>query len=408
MSEFLCHQQPASFLPAISCDSQVGDVLPHPRAKPLEAQLSEISDHKWEEIVQQEKPLDNYPKYRKASKLDKDGLPKFDQYKTISRQLFNNASEIGNICPFGDEFAHIAFLEEVPQDKVIRDAYTLSALRFHSNPFRETNSHPDNKEIGIPKKLQKRYQILRSTKTLSDTFHFSDFTSLHSLEETINESQKQMRHRFVNELVTEVNEDDERVPLMNANPLDSTRHKHELSPEMVHDLSQYVQLQNSPHTFFDLMQGLEKEVAINHWHSLQIDPEISIEDSMIYTMTSWRDRPSQGHRRKRPIKCPIGVPLSYMQAMRRKGQPCINQEFADHAHGALNHWLQEHIWQRFCDHYPEKCVLHPSVFFKQIGHLHVAFADAIYELHMDNVVNPANTNFWAVLQYYLPLMSPWP
>lgn len=407
MSEFLCHKESTPFSSITSCDSQIGDVLTYPRAKQLETQLNKISDHKWEKIVQQEKPLDNYPKYQKVSKLDTEGLPKFSHYKTISRQLFSNTPRIGNICPFGDESAPIVLLEEISQPKVIQDAYTLSALRFHFNPYHDTVSHPENKELGIPKKLQSLYRRISSTSQ-SDTFDFCQIKSLQSLEKEVKESQQKMRYRFVNELATEINEDNKRVPLMNANPLDPQLHERELSPEMVHDLSQYVQLQNSPHTFFDLMQGLEKEVAINHWHSLQIDPEFSIEDSMIYTMTSWRDRPRQGHRRKRPIKCPIGVPLGYMQAMRRKGQPCINQEFAGHAHGALNHWLQEHIWQRFCDRYPEKCVLHPSVFFKQIGHLHVAFADAIYELHMDNVVNPANTNFWTVLQYYLPLMSPWP
>ena len=154
------------------------------------------------------------------------------------------------------------------------------------------------------------------------------------------------------------------------------------------------------------MQWLEREVVVRRWRSYLAAQPLSVEDAIVLVMTSWRDR--NGHRRKKPITCPIGVPLGYMQSIRRKDQPFITQEFANHAHGALNHWLQEHVWQRFCDRYPQKHHLPPSEFFKQLGRSHIAFADAIYELHMPNVANPANTNFWSVLQYYLPLMSPWP
>ncbi|MEL6353933.1 MAG: hypothetical protein AAFR58_19580 [Cyanobacteria bacterium J06627_28] len=219
--------------------------------------------------------------------------------------------------------------------------------------------------------------------------------SLAALEEAIEQRQRVMRSRYLREL----------VPLMNANPLDPTLHTHDLSPEMVHDLEQYVTMQNTPLLFFDLMQWLEKEVAIRRWRSFHSQKPLSAEKALIYVMEGWRD--NDGQRRKH-ITCPVGVPIGYMQAVRRKNQPFITQEFAHHAHGALNHWLQEHIWQRFCARYPTQCQLTPSQFFKQLGYSHSAFADSIYELHMANVANPANTNFWSVLQFYLPFMSPWP
>ena len=43
-----------------------------------------------------------------------------------------------------------------------------------------------------------------------------------------------------------------------------------------------------------------------------------------------------------------------------------------------------------------------------MGTVHFAIPDAVYELHVENVANPANTHVWAALQYYLPLLSPWP
>lgn len=380
-------------MPTASFKRQEREMLPPSPAQQSETRLGKICDRIWNTTVQQEKPLTTYPTYLLKSKLNTNGLPRFKDYQTISRHLFAGADQ-GNRCPYGDEPASIADLEAISQPTVIQDAYTLSALRFYLNPFQDTISRPGNKFLGIPEQLQNLYRELRTAKPQVLEFQCSQFTSSLAVREAVAESQQQMRYRFVNEL----------EPFINANPFNPMLHEQELSPIMMHDLKQYVQLQNSPHTFFDLMQGLERDVAIHHWRSLHLDPSTSIENSLVHTMASWCD---EGHRRKRPIKCPIGVPLSYMQAMRRKGQPCINQEFAGQAHGALNHWLQEHIWQRFCNRYPNQCILPPNTFFKQIGHLHIAFADAIYELHMDNVVNPANTNFWSILQFYLPWISPW-
>ena len=71
----------------------------------------------------------------------------------------------------------------------------------------------------------------------------------------------------------------------------------------------------------------------------------------------------------------------------------------------MTHWLQEHIWQRFCVQYPDLSQQHFSEFFRELGRVHPAFADSIYESHMPNLVNPANTHFWCILQHYLPMLS---
>lgn len=359
-------------------------------------EISETSNYSYQEIIQTQEPQINYPQYSYELELDTNGLPKFVNYNTISRHLFDESEEDSKICPYGDEPAQLACIKETDDLRKVRNAYTLSALRFRLNPFKDEVSSEANKVVGIPTALQSLYEELVSGKHLIDTDQFWKSTSLEELIEIINNLQREIQFRYEQEL----------APRMNANPLDPTRHAQDLSPEMMHDLSQYVQLQNSPHLFFDLMQWLEKDVAIRRWRSFQSARPLSTEESIVLVMTSWRDQDC--HRRKKPIYCPTGVPLSYMQSLRRRDQPFITQEFSDHAHGGLNHWLQEHVWQRFCARYPEKCRLHPSAFFKQLGHLHFAFADAIYELHMPNVANPANTNFWSVLQYYLPLMSPWP
>lgn len=393
--ERLQYQDSHSYLSDVSVYSEDRGILSAFLTERSKIKRRNISDLSGKADIQQEEPLDNYPQYPWSLELDINDLPQFEDYKTISRHLFAKTAEIANVCPYGDEPAPIARIEKIQKSGVVRDAYTLSALRFKLNPFQDAISQPTNKLLGIPEPLQPIYKQLSARKIQAHVFQLGKLTSLQMVQEAVDQLQQQMRCRYINEL----------VPFMNANPFNPRLHDRELSPEMMHDLSQYVQLQNSPYAFFDLMQWLERDVAIRHWHSLRTEQHSSVEDSIILVMTSWRHK---GHRRKGPIKCPIGVPLSYMQSMRRKDQPCINQEFAGHAHGALNHWLQEHVWQRFCDRYPEKCSLPPSTFFKQIGHLHVAFADAIYELHMNNMVNPANTNFWSILQFYLPLMSPWP
>ena len=299
----------------------------------------------------------------------------------------------------------LARIERTAVPRTVRNAFVLSALRFELNPFPNKDSRLDNIVEGIPTVLQPLYlekSLFEPSEQDSEDIAkdgqigWVRSPSLSILETVIAKRQDKMRACYSREL----------VPLMNANPLDPALHSKELSESMVHDLTQYVNLQNSPYLFFDLMQWLEKDVAIRQWRSFQSGQLLSAESAMILVMTSWLD--SDGHRRKKPIKCPVGVPLDYMQSVRKKNQPFITQEFAGHAHGALNHWLQEHIWQRFCARYPEKCQLSTSQFFKEIGHCHFAFVDAIYELHMSNVANPANTNFWSMLQFYLPFMSPWP
>lgn len=306
------------------------------------------------------------------------------------------------VCPYGDRPAPLARIEKTDQPRVIRNAFALSALRFKLNPFPDKDSRLDNIVEGIPTVLQPLYL----EKSLSGQFQnevndaaiadWLQLSSLPALEAVVDAQQEVMRSRYAREL----------AQLMNANPLDPTLHSKVLSEAMVHDLAQYVKVQNSPYLFFDLMQWLERDVAIRQWRSFQSRNPLSAEAAMILVMTSWTG--ADGHRRKKPIECPVGVPLGYMQSVRRKNQPFITQEFAGHAHGALNHWLQEHMWQRFCARYPERCQLPTSAFFKQLGRCHLAFVDSIYELHMANVANPANTNFWSVLQFYLPFMSPWP
>ncbi|MEO0768473.1 MAG: hypothetical protein AAFY72_03420 [Cyanobacteria bacterium J06649_4] len=268
------------------------------------------------------------------------------------------------------------------------------------NPFPGKVSEIENKAAGIPEALQtlfyQKESFAKATKADFSQCEWLQLSSVEAVELLVARRQHEMRSLYSKEL----------IPLMNANPLDPTVHSEDLSPEFVRDLQQYVRLQNSPRLFFDLMQWLERDVAIRRWHIARLGENYSSAEVLRFVMDSWVD--ADGTRRKHSIICPTGVPLGYMQSVRKKNQPFITQEFAEHAHGAFNHWLQEHIWQRFCARYPAKCQLSPAEFFKQIGRSHFAFADAIYELHMANVANPANTNFWSVLQFYLPFMSPWP
>ncbi|MBE9062476.1 hypothetical protein [cf. Phormidesmis sp. LEGE 11477] len=344
--------------------------------------------------------LQNYPEFSWELVVDaSEGLPLLVEVPTISRPSVATRSCQPEPFPYGDRPALLAKIRKTTQPKVIRDAYALSALRFKLNPFQAEDSREDNKVKGIPTVLQALYwQKKLQGKLLehdADSTQWLEMPSLQSLEAAVNERQEKMRSLYTREL----------VPLMNANPLDPTLHCHGLSSQLVHDLKRYVQLQNSPNLFFDLMQWLERDIAVRRWRSARLGQPLSSEDALTFVMNSWID--PGGQRRKKAITCPTRVPLGYMQSIRRKNQPFITQEFADHAHGAFNHWLQEHIWQRFYSLYSEQCQLSPAQFFKQIGRSHFAFADAIYELHMANVANPANTNFWTVLQFYLPLMAPW-
>ncbi|MEM6840464.1 MAG: hypothetical protein AAF609_26985 [Cyanobacteria bacterium P01_C01_bin.120] len=430
-----------------------------------------INDHKWEDKLQTENDLKSYPTYSWKSLPNNDHFPEFEEYRTISRHLCSRTKATNNACPYGDNPAPIARIVET-KPQLVRDAYTLSALRFKLSPFKNTKSTEDNKRSGIPTVLTSLYaRKIGSQQNITDSSKLlgliSQKLTLSEMKEAVAQSQQEMRFCYAHEL----------APLMNANPFDPELHYHELTSKMVHDLRQYVELQNRPYRFFNLVQQLEKDVALNCWRaantgelllvlrnnlqkvlsndssSIQIETAKSMEELLsilrdrhflsefpliekaigeaigrfiTLTMSGWRD--PDGHRRKRAITCPIGVPLGYMQALRRKDQPYVTQEFSNHAHGGLNHWLQEHIWQRFCSRYREEHKLHPSEFLKQLGriqsrirvesegkfpekgevhNLHM-FADAIYELHMPNLANPANTNFWTVLQFYLPLMSPWP
>ncbi len=349
----------------------------------------------WHVAIQTEQPLNNYPLFPWNLLTDPAIYrPVLIETKTISSSLVPLAHTEHKICPYGDKSALLAVIQKAAQPRLVRDAYTLSALRFERHPFPKKNSSPKNKIIGIPTDLQPLFKQKTSNRQTDDTW--LQLPTLQALESAIDQRQKEMRSLYTQEL----------APLMNANPLDPSLYSHDLSPELVHDLKQYVALQNRPYLFFDLMQWIERDIATRRWRSAHAGYPITNEEAMIFVLNSWVDR--DGTRRKRAIKCPTGVPLGYMQSVRRKNQPFITQEFADHAHGAFNHWLQEHIWQRFHYRYPEKAQLTPSQFFKQIGRCHFAFVDAISEMHMANVANPANTNFWSVLQFYLPFMSPWP
>lgn len=351
----------------------------------------------WHAAIQTEKPLSNFPVFPwTLVNNPKTDFPVLTAEKTISRPLISAPSSGREVCPYGDKPALLAVIVPNQQPQLTRSAYALSALRFKENPFPNKDSRLDNKIEGIPTVLQALYRQKLSCKERKEQDGWLQLPSLQEVEVVIDEYQQEMRSRYTQEL----------VPLMNANPLDPTLHSHDLSPQLIHDLQQYVTLQNRPYLFFDLMQWLERDIVTRRWRSAQAGGPLSSDEALRLVMDSWTDK--NGKRRKKSITCPIGVPLGYMQSVRRKNQPFITQEFADHAHGAFNHWLQEHIWQRFYYRYPEQCQLTPAEFFKEIGRRHLAFADAIYELHMTNVVNPANTNFWSVLQFYLPFMSPWP
>lgn len=348
----------------------------------------------WNALIEKETPLQNFPNYQWKIKKDSASLPIFVSYKTVSRHLAAYSGSNSKICPYGDLATPVALLEKTDTWNVARDAYSLSALRFKLGPFslRQTKSRPSNSQIGFPTAVKhlhrKSHQI--------DIEQVLKAPSIKAFETGLENVQQQARQLFVSEL----------LPCINANPLDVSYHRHKLPPEFAFDLATYIELQNRPYLFFDLLQWLERDVARHRRVLLSAGKAISLETVMIQVMRSWRDR--DGHRRKKPIVFPIGVPIGYIQSIRRKGQPYITKEFGYHSHGALNHWLQEHIWRRFCYRYPDKHQLHPCEFLRKMGTVHCAIPDAIYELHTENVANPANTHFWAVLQYYLPLLSPWP
>lgn len=350
----------------------------------------------WTAQLRTEAPLSSYPKYQWRLQIDPEGRPKFEDYRTVSRHLVTYQGSNPKICPYGDSAAPVAHLERVNIWQQPRDAYTLSALRFRLSPFKLHNvkSRPSTMQIGIPAPVRHLHKISEVHQINTD--EVIKAPSLAEFHVSLARMQQKTRAFYVNEL----------LPNMTANPLDVGLHRHELPTDFADDLEQYVHLQNSPCLFFDLLQWLERDVAQYRRVAALAKENLTIEQAMIQVMRSWRDR--DGHRRNKPIVFPIGVPVSYIQSIRRKDQPFMTKEFGYHSHGALNHWLQEHMWRRFCYRYPDKHKLHPCGFLKKLGSVHFAFPDTIYELHVEEVANPANTHFWAVLQNYLPLLCPWP
>ena len=381
----------------------------------------QIDDSEWKCYLDREIPLQNYPQYRWQLKQDLSGNPIFQNLPTISRHLFNQQNT--DVCPFGDLSSPVAYLEKTGTLQDVRNGYLISALRFELNPYKYTQPGISNKLCGIPQLLRELHKKLTVHKPRFNLERIIKSSSQDEFYSALNQMQRQARFWYVHEL----------KPKMNANPFDPKLHNYKLStdnippplpdssiltnlpftypysyqtklkPSMIHDLTQYVRLQNSPYLFFELMQWLERDVLRLCWQSFKQKKKISIKEAMIKVMTDWRDL--EGYKRDAPLVFPIGVPIDYIQSIRRKNIPFITQEFAETSHGDMTHWLQEHIWQRFCVQYPDLPQLHFSEFFRELGMVHPAFADSIYESHMSNLVNPANTHFWCILQHYLPMLN---
>ncbi len=354
-----------------------------------------LANTDWTTCIRTEIPLNSYPKYQWQLDLNPSGRPRFEAKPTVSRHLVKYAGPNPKICPYGDDVAPVARLAPINSWQQPRDAYTLSALRFKLNPFslKQVKSRPSTKQVGLPAPVRHLHRV--ATKHTIEVDRVLKAPSLTEFEVSLNRMQQAMRTYFIDEL----------LPCMTANPLDVGLHRHELPSDFADDLEQYVRLQNSPYLFFDLLQWLERDIARYRRVTALAGAPVTNEQAMIQVMRNWRDL--DGHRRKKPIVFPIGVPVSYIQSIRRKDQPFMTKEFGYHAHGAMNHWLQEHIWRRFCYRYPDQHRLHPCGLLKKLGSVHFAFPDTIYELHVEEVANPANTNFWTILQNYLPLMAPW-
>lgn len=377
-----------------------------------------IDNIKWKFYLQQEVPLSNYPKYKWQLKLDESGYPFFKDYYTISQYLLKQQSP--EVCPFGNLPSSVACIEEAETPQVASNAYLISALRFELNPCNESQQESTDPSSGIPKSLKDLFQEIKSQKDRVSPDSALQAPSEDTFDSALAQLQSKARYWYHREL----------VPHMNANSFDPGLHynkclpnkprqiaegidcskipflypypyRTDLSREMVEDLTQYVRLQNSPYLFFDLMQWIERNVLKLRWQSLQKGIVLSNKDAAIAVMKNWRDR--DGYQREAHEVFPEGVPIAYIQSIRRQGQPFITQEFAGKSHGEMTHWFQEHIWRRFCYRHPEQCQMQPSEFLKELGYVHPAFADAIYESHMSNLANPANTHFWYILQYYLSI-----
>ncbi|MEM9908045.1 MAG: hypothetical protein AAF921_23785, partial [Cyanobacteria bacterium P01_D01_bin.44] len=229
---------------------------------PEKSEFCKVNDNKWAEVIQTENSLKDYPTYSWKSVPGNDHLPEFEEYRTISRHLCSRTKATDNTCPYGDNPAPIARIIETKGPQVVRDAYTLSALRFEKSPFKNQKSTEDNKCSGIPAALTSLYaRKIEAQQNKADPSKLLELISqkltLPEMKEAVIQSQQEMRFWYAREL----------VPLMNANPFDPGLHHHELTPEMMHDLKKYVELQNCPYRFFDLMQRLEKNVALNCWRA---------------------------------------------------------------------------------------------------------------------------------------------
>lgn len=391
------------------------------------AERFSIGDVEWKHYLQQEVPLSNYPTYQWQLKLDESGYPLFKDYHTISQYLLEKQSS--EVCPFGNLPSPIACMEEAETPQIASNAYLISALRFELNPCDESQQESTDPLLGIPESLKDLFQEIKSQKNRVSPDLALQAPSEDAFDSALAKMQSQARYWYHRELVPHMNANSfnpglhynkclPNQPRQSTKDIDSSKlpflypypYRTDLSREMVEDLTQYVRLQNSPYLFFDLMQWLERDVLKLRWQFLQKGIVLSNQDAAIAVMSDWRDlgsaealRDLDGYQRQAHEVFPEGVPIAYIQSIRRQGQPFITQEFAGKSHGEMTHWFQEHIWRRFCYLYPEKVVMQPSKFLRELGYVHPAFADAIYESHMSNLVNPANTHFWYILQYYLSI-----
>ena len=375
------------------------------------------------QYLREEVLLSKYSKYKWKLKLDESGYPLFADFPTISRYLLKEQNP--QICPFGDLPSPVALMEKALAPREASNAYLISALRFELNPCKEIQRENIDRLLGIPKSIKTLCQELEHKENRVNVDRVLEASSEDAFDLALARIQLKARCWFARELVPKMNGNAFAPELHKSQPVINRlkqlatakinfpnlpfqypfSYRNSLSPEMIYDLGQYVRLQNSPYLFFELMQWLERDVLKLRWQYSQKNIELSNKDATIEVMTNWRDR--DGHRRKMPEVFPTGVPIDYIQSIRRKGQPFMTQEFAGRTHGEMTHWLQEHIWRRFCYQNPEKCQMQPSKFLSSLGYVHPAFADAIYESHLPNLTNPANTHFWYILQYYLPFLNPW-
>lgn len=379
-----------------------------------------IDNIEWKHYLQKEVPLSNYPTYEWKLKLDEFGYLIFKDYYTISQYLLEKQSP--EVCPFGNLPSPIACLEEAETPQVASNAYLISALRFELNPCDESQQESIDPLLGIPKSLKDLFQEIKSQKNRVSPDSALQASSEDVFDSALAQLQSQARYWYHRELVPHMNansfapelhynEFSSNKPRQIAEGIDRSKlpflypypYRTNLSREMVEDLTQYVRLQNSPYLFFDLMQWIERDVLKLRWQSLQKGIVLSNQDAAIAVMANWQDR--DGYQREAHEVFPEGVPIAYIQSIRRQGQPFITQEFAGKSHGEMTHWFQEHIWRRFCYRYPDRCQMQPSEFLKELGYFHPAFADAIYESHMSNLANPANTHFWYIFQYYLSILN---